>query len=201
MAACVRKLDAIVYTHDHADQTHGIDDVRPLSLAMRARIPVYLDHETAGGLVRRFDYCFRQPEGGFYPPIFEARELPAPGEALVIEGAGGPITVAPFVQHHGAVNSLGFRIGAIAYSSDVVGLPEESFQILEGVRIWVVDALQYAPHATHAHLDLALEWIARVKPERAVLTNLHVHMDYATLKAQLPPHVTPAYDGMVLDVD
>jgi len=96
------------------------------------------------------------------------------------------------------VNSLGFRFGDVAYSSDVVGLPEESFAVLAGVKTWIVDALQYKPHKTHAHLDLALEWLARVGAEKGILTNLHIPMDYQTLKSQLREGVEPAYDGMVV---
>lgn len=200
IAARIGRLDAVLFTHDHADQTHGIDDLRPLAIAQRARIPAYLDDATAGALLRRFDYCFEQAPGSLYRPILERRFLPSASETIRIDGPGGAFDVTPFLQFHGAVNSLGFRVGPFAYSSDVVGLPEESFAALDGVGVWIVDALQMTPHATHAHLDLALAWIARVKPGRAVLTNLHVSMDYQTLRRTLPPGVEPAYDGMVLSV-
>lgn len=199
LAARCRRLDAVLYTHDHADQCHGIDDLRVFALAQRARVPVYIDEATAGRIPQRFDYCFVQKEGSWYPPVLERRTMPACGEPFAIDGEGGPVPVIAFLQHHGPVNSLGFRIGDIAYSSDVVGLPEESFAILDGVKTWIVDALQTKPHGTHAHLDLTLEWIARVKPERAILTNLHVTMDYRTLKDMLPPGVEPAYDGLAVE--
>lgn len=204
LAARCSRLDAVLYTHDHADQTHGLDDLRVFALQMRRRMPVYIDDATSGELLRRFHYCFVQQSGSLYPPILDKIDMPPCGETFSINGSGGDIPVTAFLQHHGPVNSLGFRFGGaaggVAYSSDVVGLPEESFEILEGVDTWIVDALQYKPHATHAHLDLALEWIARVKPRRAVLTNLHVHMDYQTLKRDLPDGVEPAYDGMKLDI-
>lgn len=196
LAARCRHIDAVFYTHDHADQSHGIDDLRVFALAQRARVPVYIDEETAGEIPRRFEYCFVQREGSWYPPVLERRDMPDCGASIEIDGEGGPVPVTPFLQNHGPVNSLGFRVGDIAYSSDVVGLPEESFAILEGVKTWIVDALQMKPHGTHAHLELALEWIARVKPERAILTNLHVTMDYQTLKGMLPAGVEPAYDGL-----
>ena len=196
IAARVSRLDAVLYTHDHADQTHGIDDLRALAVFARRRIPVYLDEETSGEVARRFRYCFEAAASGAYPAILDRRDLPPAGETIVIEGPGGAVPVTPFLQRHGPINSLGFRCGDIAYSSDVVGLPEDSFRVLEGVRIWVVDALQMRPHLTHAHLDMALEWIARVKPERAILTNLHLTMDYATLRSILPAGVEPAFDGM-----
>lgn len=196
LAAKCSRLDAVLFTHDHADQSHGIDDLRVFALQMRKRIPVYIDDATAGVLLTRFDYCFEQKPGSYYPPILDKISMPPCGDIAEIYGPAGPVPATPFLQFHGGVNSLGFRFGDVAYSSDVVGLPEESFEILSGVETWIVDALQYKPHKTHAHLDLALEWIARVKPKRAILTNLHVHMDYQTLKRNLPPGVEPAYDGL-----
>ena len=199
LAAQCSRLDAVLYTHDHADQCHGLDDLRVFALQMRKRVPVYIDDDTAGALLQRFDYCFEQKPGSYYPAILDKHDMPSCGVHFEIDGPSGAIPVIPFLQEHGAVDSLGFRFGDIAYSSDVVGLPEESFEILAGVKTWIVDALQYEPHKTHAHLDLTLEWIARVKPARAILTNLHVHMDYATLKRELPAGVEPAYDGMILE--
>jgi len=199
LAAKCGHLDAVLYTHDHADQCHGIDDLRMFAIAMRKRVPTYVDQATSGHLLKRFDYCFEQAPGSLYPAILEKREMPPCGEAFHIKGAGGPMPAVAFLQNHGNVDSLGFRFGSIAYSSDVVGLPEDSFALLDGVETWIVDALQMTPHRTHAHLDLALEWIARVKPKRAILTNLHVHMDYQTLRRTLPEGVEPAYDGMVLE--
>ena len=192
-------IDAVLYTHDHADQTHGIDDLRVFALQMRKKAPVYIDECTSGELARRFGYCFEQVPGSHYPAILEKREMPPCGDRFQITGSGGSVPVTAFLQYHGGVNSLGFRFGDIAYSSDVVGLPPESFEILEGVDTWIVDALQYKPHATHAHLALTLDWIKRVKPRQAILTNLHIHMDYKTLKGELPNGVTPAYDGMTVE--
>jgi len=199
LAARRRRLDAVFFTHAHADQSHGVDDLRAVAYGMRKRVPTYIDDATAGDLLQRFAYCFRQPEGSLYVPILERRDIDVGGPAEIVEGPSGPIPVAAFLQHHGGVDSLGFRCGPIAYSSDVVELPEESFAALEGVDVWIVDALQRRPHKTHAHLDLALEWIARVKPKRAVLTNLHIDMDYRTLKAELPEGVEPAFDGMEIE--
>lgn len=199
LAARCSRLDAVLFTHDHADQSHGIDDLRVFALQMRKRMPVYIDDATSGVLLDRFHYCFEQAPGSPYPAILDKVDMPECGEDFAVSGPSGDVPAKAFLQHHGSVNSLGFRFGGIAYSSDVVGLPDKSFDILAGVDTWIVDALQYKPHKTHAHLDMTLEWIERVKPKRAILTNLHVHMDYRTLKRMLPDGVEPAYDGMVIE--
>jgi phosphoribosyl 1,2-cyclic phosphate phosphodiesterase len=193
------RLDAVLITHNHADQTHGLDDVRALAYAARARIPLYSDRKSIDGLFERFGYIFRTPEGSEYPAIMTAHEI-SPGKAFEIPGAGGPLPVLPFWQEHGRFGSLGFRFGPLAYSSDVNELSQESFSLLEGTECWIVDALRHAPHPTHAHVGLALEWIARLKPRHAVLTNLHIDLDYETLRGELPEGVEPAFDGMKLSL-
>ena len=193
--AGVSRLDAIVYTHDHADQTHGIDDLRALFLRHGKRMDAYMDAATREKLTARFGYCFEQLPGSGYRPILRAHEI-QPYERWEMGGAGGAVALQAFDQIHGRIHSLGFRCGALAYSSDVVDLPEASFALLEGVDIWIVDALRRQPHPTHAHLELALRWLERVRPKRGILTNLHVDMDYAALKRELPKGVEPAYDGM-----
>ncbi|MHA7872664.1 MAG: MBL fold metallo-hydrolase [Hyphococcus sp.] len=201
LAARCARLDAVLFTHDHADQSHGIDDLRVFALQMQQRVPVYIDDETAGGLLTRFDYCFEQKPGSYYPPILERIRMPPCGDEFMIDGPAGSLPTTAFLQYHGGVNSLGFRFGPVAYSSDVVGLPPASFDILDGVDTWIIDALQYKPHKTHAHLELTLEWIARIRPKRAILTNLHVHMDYHTLLGELPEGVEPAYDGLQISAE
>lgn len=192
-------LDGVLFTHDHADQAHGIDDLRVFAISQRKRIPVFLGEETSGGLLSRFSYCFEQAPSSPYPAILDRRTMPIMGRSLSVDGPAGPIMAIPFLQFHGSVDSLGFRIGSMAYSSDVVGLPEESFATLQNLDLWIVDALQPTPHKTHAHLDMTLEWIDRVKPKRAILTNLHVSMDYQTLVDQLPANIQPAYDGLTIE--
>jgi phosphoribosyl 1,2-cyclic phosphate phosphodiesterase len=191
-------LNAVLITHDHADQLHGLDDLRAVVIAMRKRLDVYMDTVTQKGVMSRFAYTFVQPPGSDYPPILNAKEIIEPFEDFVIAGAGGDLPVKAFAQEHGRIRSLGFRFGPIAYSSDVNGLDDEAFTALEGVDTWIVDALRYTPHPSHANVETALEWIARVKPRRAILTNLHVDLDYAKLKAELPEGVEPAFDGMVV---
>jgi len=194
------RLDAVLITHDHADQLHGIDDLRAIVYGMRQRLDVYSDQATIAGVRQRFGYCFDTPVGSDYPPILNARIIAEPFETFVVEGAGGPLEVSTFAQQHGRIRSLGFRFGPIAYSSDVNGLSEDAFAALEGADLWIVDALRHAPHPTHANVATALEWIARVEPRRAVLTNLHIDLDYEALKRDLPSGVEPAYDGMTLSV-
>jgi len=192
--AGVRRLDAILFTHDHADQAHGLDDVRAFFLRQRARIPAYMDAETSASLLRRFDYVF-DGQGG-YPAICDAHALPAHGTDWAVEGPSGAIPVTTFDQDHGGIRSVGYRFGGVAYSSDVVNLDEAAFEALDGVEVWIVDALRWRPHPTHAHVERTLEWIARVRPNRAILTNLHIDLDYNDLVRQLPEGVEPAYDGL-----
>jgi phosphoribosyl 1,2-cyclic phosphate phosphodiesterase len=188
-------LDGVLITHEHADHTHGIDDLRPLFVARRRRVDVYLDEATSRAMHARFGYCFMTPPGSEYPPIAQEKRL-TPRRAVLISGQGGDIEALPVLQNHGDIPSLGFRIGNVAYSADIKSLPEESVALMQGLDVWVVDALRKAPHPSHMNLEEALYWIARVKPKRAILTNLHSDLDYAGLKAELPPHIEPAYDGM-----
>ncbi len=188
-------LDGVLITHDHADQTHGIDDLRTVAYRMRKRVDVYSDRYCLDILKQKFRYVFETPAGSEYPPILNACEI-EPFKAFALGGAGGEIPVLPFLQRHGRIHSLGLRFGPLAYSPDVSSLPEESFAVLEGIECWILDALRYAPHPTHANVETALQWIARVRPGRAILTNLHMDLDYETLKRELPPGVEPAYDGM-----
>jgi phosphoribosyl 1,2-cyclic phosphate phosphodiesterase len=194
-AAGIGRVDAVLYTHDHADQTHGIDDLRPFSVRARRRTPCHMDAATRESLTRRFAYIFRGE--GAYPPICEDVPIPEHGQAWTIEGPSGAIPIVTFDQDHGlGVRSVGYRLGPVAYSSDVVELRPEAFDALKGVKVWIVDALRYTPHPTHSHLERTLDWIARVKPERAILTNMHIDLDFATLAAQLPAGVEPAVDGL-----
>jgi phosphoribosyl 1,2-cyclic phosphate phosphodiesterase len=197
LAADVRALDAVLYTHSHADHTHGIDDLRPLFIAMRKPVNVYLDDLTAGEVRKKFGYCFETPPGSEYPAIVQAHRAVA-GEPITVNGAGGAITVLPVLQEHGDMPSLGYRFGGLGYSCDINGLPDESLEAFSGLDVWIVDALRYAPHPSHFSLDDALHWIDRLKPKRAILTNLHSDLDYEVLRAKLPPHVEPAYDGLTL---
>jgi phosphoribosyl 1,2-cyclic phosphate phosphodiesterase len=198
LAARVTRLDAVLMTHPHADQTNGIDDLRPLTFLMKKRVDMHADSATLEHLMSQFSYCFATPEGSEYPPIITGHVIPAPFKPFEIDGAGGAVPVLAFWQAHGPARSLGFRFGKIAYSSDVSGLDEEAFAALTGLDCWIVDALRYKPHPTHANVETALAWIAKVKPKHAILTNLHHDLDYERLRAELPDNVVPAYDGMTV---
>jgi phosphoribosyl 1,2-cyclic phosphate phosphodiesterase len=188
-------LDGVLISHEHADHTHGIDDLRPLFIHRRRRVDVYLDEATSRALHARFGYCFMTPPGSEYPPILTEHRI-EPGRPVAINGPGGPIEALPVLQNHGDIPSLGFRFGDVAYSADIKSLPEASLAALRGLDVWIVDALRKAPHPSHMNLEEALQWIDRVKPKRAILTNLHSDLDYAALRASLPDHIEPAYDGM-----
>jgi len=192
-------IDGVLITHEHADHTHGIDDLRPLFVRKRQKVAVYMDEPTSRAMHGRFGYCFMTPPGSEYPPIAAERRL-LPGRAVSIEGQGGPIEAVPVLQEHGDIPSLGFRFGNVAYSADIKALAPESAAQLAGLDVWIVDALRKSPHPSHMNLEEALDWIGRIKPKRAILTNLHSDMDYAALKAMLPANVEPAYDRMSLEV-
>jgi phosphoribosyl 1,2-cyclic phosphate phosphodiesterase len=192
-------LDAVLYSHEHADHTHGIDDLRALFMRRRRRVDVYLDEATARMMRVRFGYCFATPAGSEYPPIVTGHHLEV-GTPLLIAGAGGPIDALPLRQGHGDIESLGFRFGNVAYSCDLKTLPSESAAALGGLEVWIVDALRRTPHPSHFSLTDALEWIERLKPRRAILTNMHSDLDYETLRVELPPNVEPAFDRMSFTV-
>jgi phosphoribosyl 1,2-cyclic phosphate phosphodiesterase len=192
--AGVTRLDAVLYTHDHADQAHGIDDLRAFAIRMRRRTPCYMDAATWRTLGRRFGYIF-EAEGG-YPAICDFRPLPEHGRSWSVAGPSGEIPVVTFDQDHGGVRSVGYRFGDVAYCSDVVDLPQAAMTALTGLDVFVVDALRDRPHPTHAHVALALEWIAALRPRRAILTNMHIDLDFHALAARLPAGVEPAYDGL-----
>ena len=188
----VERVDAVIWTHEHADQTHGIDDLRPYALR-QGPIESWADGRTCEILVRRFGYCF-QVEHDFYNPIYRLSLVEGPFQV-----AGQ--CVIPFTQDHGISSSLGLRFGPLAYANDVVQLSREALEAMAGVEVLIVDAMRLRPHPTHAHLDLALEWIAAIRPRRAFLTNLHVDMDYAEVDRITPSHVHPCHDGLVIETD
>jgi phosphoribosyl 1,2-cyclic phosphate phosphodiesterase len=195
----VDHIDAVFLTHEHADQTHGIDDLRSVVLHQRRRIPVYLNQSTAKDIMHRFSYCFVSPPGSDYPPILTQHAI-EDGESRTIEGKGGAVTLSAFLLKHGNIPALGYRIGDAAYTPDLSDIPRESWPSLENLDLWIVDGLRYAPHPSHFSVSDALAWIDRFKPRRAILTNMHSDLDYEELRVSLPESVVPAYDGMRLIV-
>ena len=193
--ADVGTLNAVVYTHSHADHVHGIDDLRMIVFNMRERLQVWADGDTTDALLSRFGYAFVQPKGSAYPPICDLNTIDGD---VTIDGPGGAITLTPFQVEHGSIDALGFRIGNVAYLPDVSDIPETVWPVLDNLDCWIVDALRRTPHPTHAHLEKTLGWIDRARPRQAVLTNMHNDLDYATLRAETPDHIEPAYDGMTL---
>ena len=200
LATDVDHLDAVFLTHEHADQTHGIDDLRSVVLHQRSRIPVYLNQATADHILLRFSYCFVAPPGSDYPPILTNHAIEA-GESRTIAGKGGDLTLSAFLCQHGNIPALGYRIGDAAYTPDVNDIPRESFAALDNLELWIIDALRYKPHPSHFSLDDALGWIERFKPRRAVLTNMHADLDYDEVSAKLPANVIAGYDGIRLTLE
>eukprot|EP01037_Dinobryon_pediforme_P028651 gene28651-32014_t len=188
-------VDGVVYTHAHADHLHGIDDLRAFVLNRRRMVDVYADAATSERLHAAFGYCFMTPPGSSYPPILREHRIVA-GQAVTIDGEGGPITLMPFEQFHGEIMSLGFRIGSLAYSPDVSGLDDRALPHLADLDVWILDALRYKPHPSHFSVAESLDWIARMRPKHAILTHMHVDLDYAKLAAELPAGVEPGWDGL-----
>lgn len=199
LACNITQVDAIMFTHAHADHCHGIDDLRSFNYHKNQLISVYSDSETLSEIARRFDYAFKPPtpEYGWFRPALEPQIIEVnPYNPVIISH---DLKIIPFLQHHGKHGTtIGIRIDDFVYSTDVNRFPEESLQALENIECWVVDCLRYDPAPTHAHLDLTLSWIEQFKPKRAVLTHLGHEMEYEALNTQTPPHVEAAYDGMVI---
>lgn len=196
----VAAVDAVIFTHDHADHTHGIDDLRMVAYAMKKRIDTYFDAPTRRSLEDRFGYCFSTPKGSGYAPIMVAKDLVA-GGSVSIEGQGGPILVQAIPQVHGDIASLGLRVGNLAYSPDVSELPREAVAMLQGLQHWIVDALRYTSHPSHFSVKQALGWIDKLGVKHGVLTHMTTDLDYAALRRELPANVEPAYDGMQISFE
>ncbi|MFG6079370.1 MBL fold metallo-hydrolase [Paracoccus litorisediminis] len=197
--AGIGELDAVVYTHAHADHIHGIDDLRQIVFNMGKRMPVHADARTAAALMQRFGYVFETPPGSSYPPICQMHLIEGP---IRITGAGGALELIPFAVDHGDTEALGFRIpadrGGLVYLPDVKDIPEAAWPAIIGAQTFICDGLRRKPHPSHAHLALTLDWIARSGCAHGVITNMHIDLDYDDVMAETPDNVIPAHDGLVL---
>lgn len=198
LMADVRQIDAIVYTHAHADHIHGVDDVRTFVFAQGQMMPIHADAATAHRLHDAFGYCFATPDGSAYPPILIDHRIDH-DTPFTVEGQGGPLTFVPLYQHHGSIHSLGFRIGDLAYCPDVSAFPDATLDKMRDLDVLIVDALQYREHPSHLSLAQTLDVIDRIKPKRACLTHMHIPLDYDVVLAETPRHVEPCYDGLVIE--
>lgn len=195
LACGIGRVDAVLFTHAHADHITGLDEIRVLNRIAGRPLPAYATAKTLGELRERFGYAFRPwKPPGFFRPVLVPQEI-APGESIKL--AGLPVTV--IAQDHHVTQTLGLRIGRFAYSTDVVRFDDAAFRALEGIDTWLVGCFQRRPHPTHAHVDLVLSWAERLRVRRTVLTHMGTDLDWDWMQRHLPDGAEPAYDGMVLE--
>lgn len=192
--ADIQHLDAVLYTHEHADHVHGLDDLRMLFINNRKRIPTYATGEAKELILQRFAYAFEAPEESPYPPILEMCELTP---KLTIQGAGGPLEIKTYPVIHGKSIVQAILVNGILYTPDIKAFYEDHPPWLSDLNLWIIDALRDVDHPTHFSLSEALHWIDTAKPSEAILTNLHIDLDYQRLLDETPKNVRPAFDGMV----
>ena len=189
--AKIGKLDAVIYTHEHADHLHGLDDLRMIVINMQKRLPVFASKQTKNSILERFGYAFKTPKGSPYPPILDMNDLT---ETLEIQGAGGPIKFTSFDVDHGNILVSAIKVNDVLYTPDISTVRNDTE--LRDLDYWILDSLRYKPHPSHVNLEQALGLIDRYKPRKAILTNLHVDLDYLTLLNETPDNVVPAHDGL-----
>jgi phosphoribosyl 1,2-cyclic phosphate phosphodiesterase len=198
LSANVSWVDAVLFTHCHADHVNGIDELVSISRYWKRSIDVYIDGLNAHEIKSNFPYYFRAMPSK--TPVIKEHRI-EPNHPFTINGDGGPVSVIPIHQSHGDIQSFGFRFGNLVYSCDLNGIMPDSLPLMADLDTWIVDAVQYEPHPAHFCVSDALAWIDRIRPRRAILTNLYHSLDYEKLRQELPPHVEPAYDGMKLTSD
>lgn len=201
IAAQVQNIDAVLYTHHHADHLHGIDDLRGYFITTKKRIPIYAEPDTMQCIWEGFPYCLKTPPGSNYPPIVEPHTIDDIDKDIVVEGAGGALRIKPHFQQHGDIVSLGFRFGDVAYCTDVSDFPADSVAKLQNLDILIIDTLQYRYHPSHLSLEQSLAWIEKFAAKRAILTHMHTPLDYDTVMRETPDHIEPAYDQMRFEVE
>jgi len=196
----IHHIDALIYTHDHGDQTNGIDDLRALAYRQGERIPTYMGLETKDALLNRFGYCFEKPKGRVHAPILALQDLIADGDHIKISGPGGDLPISVFEVGHGNTNAFGFVFcDKVAYTPDVHTISNQTLERLVGLDIWIIDALRYHAHPTHTHMDKTLTWGAQTKTKKLIFTNMHIDMDFQTLSSELLGIHECAYDGMIVN--
>lgn len=194
----IRKIDAVLYTHEHADHTHGIDDLRCVNYLNGKELPIYGNDTTIRALKEKFAYAFLpKPQNVWFRPCLVPQALP---DAPVHEFSIAGVSITMFEQQHGKIKSCGYRIGNFAYSTDVDILPETAFEVLAGTEIWVVDCLRYTESHSHSNLARTLEWVDRIKPRLAVLTHMAHEFEYEKLASELPKGIIPGHDGLILEL-
>ena len=187
----IGQLDAVIYTHEHADHLHGLDDLRMIVINMQKRLQVYASKQTKKSILGRFEYAFKTPAGSPYPPILDMNDLP---KNLQIHGPGGTIDFTTFDVEHGNILVSAIKVNNILYTPDISALKNDDE--IKNLDYWILDSLRYKPHPSHINLEEALELINRYKPKKSILTNLHVDLDYTTLLNETPDNVVPAHDGL-----
>lgn len=200
ISARVKYIDAVIYTHGHADHTHGIGDLRAFAMAHRKRIPIHSDSGTLKILEESFEYCIKSPIGSGYQPIVEHTLIDGIDTPIEIDGEGGMVSLRPIDLEHGPIQSLGFRIGNFAYCTDVSVFPEESIEKLQGLDTLIIDATLTTPHFSHLSLDQAVEWAIKLGAKQAYITHMHTALDYDYVMSSTPDHIAPCYDGLQIKV-
>lgn len=191
----IRRIDAVLYTHGHADHVMGFDDLRPLSFHAQGNLPIYADESTASDIERIFDYTFRKEDRYPTSARVEVHRIdPAPGAGFDLFGACFrriPVT-------HGNQQITGYRCGSVAYLTDMSDIPDESIALLQDLDVLILDALRHKPHPSHSHLEKSVSFVERLKPRRAFFTHISHDLDHAVTEAILPPHIRLAHDGLQL---
>lgn len=187
----IGKLDAVIYTHEHADHLHGLDDLRMIVINMQKRLQVYASQQTKKSILDRFGYAFKTPVGSPYPPILDMNDLP---KKLQIHGSGGTIDFTTFDVEHGNILVSAIKVNNVLYTPDISAIKNDAE--IKNLDYWILDSLRYKAHPSHINLKKALELINEYKPNKSILTNLHVDLDYTTLLNETPDNVVPAHDGL-----
>src|SRR5262249_44068538 len=190
----VRRIDAVLYTHSHADHILGLDDLRPFNFWQKQHIPCFGNEPTMQRICDMFGYVFTHPQPGVSMPRIEPHSI---SDRFEFDG----ITVQPLPILHGKWPIFGYRIGDLSYITDCSEIPDSTYDLLKGTRVLILGVLRYAPHPTHLHLEAALRIVERVQPERAFFTHISHDFDHERTNSELPDHVRLSYDGLQFEMD